>query len=76
MNRWIGLIVVLACATATPGEGLAQAFPSRPIRIIAPFPPGGVSDLLARLLGEEFRKSLGQPVVIDAMHSDSHRGMQ
>jgi tripartite-type tricarboxylate transporter receptor subunit TctC len=65
MNRWLGLIVLLACATGIPEEGLAQAFPSRPIRIIAPFPPGGVSDLLARLLGEEFRKSLGQPVVIE-----------
>jgi tripartite-type tricarboxylate transporter receptor subunit TctC len=64
-NRWIGLAVLLACAAAIPEEGLAQAFPSRPIRIIAPFPPGGVSDLLARLLGEEFRKSLGQPVVIE-----------
>jgi tripartite-type tricarboxylate transporter receptor subunit TctC len=64
MNRWVGLVVLLACAAAIPEEGLAQAFPSRPIRIIAPFPPGGVSDLLARLLGEEFRKSLGQPVVM------------
>ena len=49
MNRWVGLVLLLACATALPQEGLAQAFPSRPIRIIAPFPPGGVSDLLAAL---------------------------
>jgi tripartite-type tricarboxylate transporter receptor subunit TctC len=65
MNRWVGLVVLLACATAIPEEGLAQAFPSRPIRIIVPFPPGGLTDPLARQLGEEFRKALGQPVLIE-----------
>jgi tripartite-type tricarboxylate transporter receptor subunit TctC len=64
MNRWVGL-VLLACATAIPEQGLAQVFPSRPIRIIVPFPPGGLTDPLARQLGEEFRKALGQPVLIE-----------
>lgn len=65
MNRWIGLAILLVCAIAIPQEGIAQAFPSRPIRIIVPFPPGGVTDLLARQLGEEFRKAFGQPVLIE-----------
>src|SRR5688500_5432382 len=65
MNRWIGWLVMLTCAMAIPEEVIAQVFPSRPIRIIVPFPPGGVSDLLARQLGEEFRKALGQPVLIE-----------
>src|SRR5439155_20970037 len=64
MNRWVGL-VLLACATAIPEQGLTQVFPSRPIRIIVPFPPGGLTDPLARQLGEEFRKALGQPVLIE-----------
>jgi tripartite-type tricarboxylate transporter receptor subunit TctC len=65
MNRWTGLVILLACALASPAAGMAQAFPSRPVRIIVPFPPGGVSDLLGRQLGEEFRKALGQPVLIE-----------
>ena len=61
----IGLAVLLAWAIAVHEEAAAQAFPSRPIRVIVPFPPGGVSDLVGRQLGEEFRKALGQPVVIE-----------
>jgi tripartite-type tricarboxylate transporter receptor subunit TctC len=56
------LLFFLACATAAAG---AQEFPSRPIRIIVPFPPGGVTDPLGRLLGEELRKHLGQPAVVE-----------
>jgi tripartite-type tricarboxylate transporter receptor subunit TctC len=61
----VRLFVILACALAAAGEGVAQTYPARPIRIIVPFPPGGLTDPLARLLGEQFRKSLGQPVVIE-----------
>ena len=44
----------------------AQApFPSKPIRIIVPFPPGGANDFLARLLAERMMPSLGQPVIVD-----------
>lgn len=44
----------------------AQAtFPTKPIRLIVPFTPGGSSDLLARAIGQELSRSLGQPVVID-----------
>jgi len=43
----------------------AQEFPSRPIRIIVPFPPGGVTDPLGRLFAEELRKTLGQPAVVE-----------
>src|SRR5687768_14848383 len=41
------------------------AYPSKPIRIISPFPPGGSVDTVARLIGAELTKSLGQQVVID-----------
>ncbi|MDB5799000.1 MAG: hypothetical protein JWP36_2902 [Paucimonas sp.] len=42
-----------------------QDFPNRPIKIIAPYPPGGTTDLFARIIGEYLQKSWGQPVVIE-----------
>jgi tripartite-type tricarboxylate transporter receptor subunit TctC len=43
----------------------AQSFPSRPIRLVAPFPPGGGTDLLSRILAIPIGESFGQPVVVD-----------
>jgi tripartite-type tricarboxylate transporter receptor subunit TctC len=43
----------------------AQEFPSRPVTIIAPFPAGSISDVVARLAAERMQKSLGQPVVVE-----------
>jgi tripartite-type tricarboxylate transporter receptor subunit TctC len=43
----------------------AQTWPSQPVKIIAPFPPGGPIDSLARLVGEKFRERTGQPVVVE-----------
>jgi tripartite-type tricarboxylate transporter receptor subunit TctC len=43
----------------------AQSFPSRPVTLIVPFPPGGSTDTAARILGEAMRGPLGQPVVIE-----------
>ena len=55
------LAVAAGCAT----HALAQAYPSHPITIIVPFPAGGPTDTLARILGERMRISLGQPVVVE-----------
>src|SRR5258708_36186954 len=41
----------------------AQTFPSKPLRIIVPFPPGGAADMTSRLLGEQMAKGLGQAVI-------------
>ena len=43
----------------------AQDYPNRPIRLIAPFPAGGLADVLARAVGDELSKSLGQPVIVE-----------
>src|SRR5882672_230954 len=43
----------------------AQSFPSRPVTLIVPFPPGGSTDTAARIMGEAMRGPLGQPVVIE-----------
>jgi tripartite-type tricarboxylate transporter receptor subunit TctC len=43
----------------------AQSYPDRPIHIIAPFPAGGLADILARAVGDEIGKTLGQPVIIE-----------
>ena len=53
-------------AALAAGPALAQqAYPARPIRLISPFPPGGPSDSIARVLGNKINASLGQPLVIE-----------
>jgi tripartite-type tricarboxylate transporter receptor subunit TctC len=57
---------LLAAGLALPAAALAQgAWPNRPIRLIAPFPPGGGVDLTARLLAEPLSREIGQPVVVE-----------
>jgi len=54
-----------AASALLPFPALAQAFPSKPIRIVVPFPPGGSGDVQARLIGEYMARTLGQAVVVD-----------
>src|SRR3954464_3938316 len=58
-------IVVVCFALLFAGAALAQAYPSRAVRIVVPFPPGGTSDILARTIGQRLGESFGQPVVVD-----------
>src|SRR4051812_29933812 len=57
--------IVLAAILHGTSFASAQTYPSRPITMIAPFPAGGPSDTLARILSEPLRAALGQPVVIE-----------
>ncbi len=59
--------VTMAGASLLAGQAQAQAqaYPSKPIRLIVPFPPGGGNDVIARVVGQRLTERLGQPVVID-----------
>jgi tripartite-type tricarboxylate transporter receptor subunit TctC len=50
---------------AAPFTARAQTWPSQPFRIVVPYPPGGLTDVLGRLIGERLQAGLGQPAVID-----------
>ena len=52
------------CSAAAFGAQ-AQSFPSKPVTLIVPFPAGGITDIVARIVGEHMKTSLGQPVIVE-----------
>ncbi|HEX9464550.1 MAG TPA: tripartite tricarboxylate transporter substrate binding protein [Alphaproteobacteria bacterium] len=62
MQRIFALLAVLA---ATTGGAAAQTYPNKPVKMVVPWPAGGVADICARAIGEEMRATLGQPVIIE-----------
>ncbi len=61
------LALLLACAgvMATTATATAQSYPSRPVRWVVPYPPGGATDIMARLIGHRLSEKLGQQFVIE-----------
>jgi tripartite-type tricarboxylate transporter receptor subunit TctC len=60
------ILCALALATlATIGQAHAQGYPSRQITLIVPFPPGGSTDVTARIMAEKMKPILGQPIIIE-----------
>jgi tripartite-type tricarboxylate transporter receptor subunit TctC len=57
--------IALACMALLPGVTCAQAFPSKPIHFLVPFPPGGGSGIVAQMLGPKLSEVWGQPVVVE-----------
>jgi tripartite-type tricarboxylate transporter receptor subunit TctC len=57
----LALAALITCAA----PALAQQFPHKPIRLIIPFAPGGGTDIIGRLIGQDLTENMGQPVVID-----------
>ena len=56
-------LLLLACSLALPAA--AQAWPTKPVRMLITFPPGGPSELLTRLVNEKLQQSLGQPFIVE-----------
>ena len=65
---WLRAGLLAAATLASPLAAFAQSgsdYPSKPIKLIVPYPPGGGTDVIARIVQERFQALLGQPVVID-----------
>lgn len=65
MNRVLLIAFLLAAALILPHGAYSQAYPSRAIRIVCPFPPGGGVDITARAIAQELARQLGQPVTVE-----------
>ena len=61
----VAMLVLLIGAVAAPYKSQAQSFPTRQLTLIVPFPPGGSTDVAARIMAERMRAPLGQTVVIE-----------
>jgi tripartite-type tricarboxylate transporter receptor subunit TctC len=61
----VRLIALVLCSIFVGAAGAQEAYPSRPVRFILPFPPGGGTDILGRVIAERLSANLGQPVVTE-----------
>ena len=64
-RRRFNLATAAALATLATPAAFAQAWPAKPVRIIVPYPPGGFTDVTARLIGQKLQERLGQTVLVD-----------
>lgn len=65
MNKALGSTLVLILAACLSPAALAQAFPTKTVRLVVPFAPGGATDTFARMAAAEMTKSLGQQVIVE-----------
>ena len=63
VTRWRAVFMVIALIATS--QACAQSYPSRPVRLVVPFPPGGAVDFYARVVATPLSELLGQPLVID-----------
>ncbi|WP_307617460.1 Bug family tripartite tricarboxylate transporter substrate binding protein [Variovorax boronicumulans] len=65
LNRRGAAIAVLACCAGGKVRAQSQSYPSKPIRLVVPYPPGGTTDVLARLIGRNLYESWSQATIVD-----------
>ena len=66
MRRWTGMLAAVAASMAASGVAFAQTtYPSRPVHLLVPFPPGGAVDIVARTLSDELSRRWGQQIVVE-----------
>ncbi len=69
MNKILRMLFVLAvtvtCAVSSGGAAAQAAYPNKPVHLVVPYPPGGLTDVLGRAIGERLAVAFNQPVVID-----------
>jgi tripartite-type tricarboxylate transporter receptor subunit TctC len=63
-RQFLHLAAIAAALLAVAGTAFGQGYPARPITLIVPFPPGGTTDVAARLAGEHMSRALGQQIVV------------
>jgi tripartite-type tricarboxylate transporter receptor subunit TctC len=65
MKKWLSGALVCLCGVSIAGLAHAQSWPTKPIKFIVPYPPGGGTDVIARIVQEPLAKEIGQHVIID-----------
>jgi len=66
MNRSLTLALTAAVAVLAAAPAAAQNYPTKPVKFVTPYPPGGTTDILARLVGTKLQSSLGQPFLVES----------
>ncbi len=65
IQHWLRRAALAAALALAAGGAAAQAYPAKPIRFVVPYPPGGASDVTARLLAQKMTEWMGQQVIVD-----------
>jgi len=64
-QSWLRGMALFALSLVVAGTALGQAYPSKPIKVVIPYPPGDAADILARLIGPKMSDRMGQPLVVE-----------